>query len=97
MHDSTHIQMVAKDFSGSREREPSLSGTFIRLNVLDYKQTRVEQSDRLIQFLAYSCVGQTVIVIIIVASVKFEQWRISHKNNTKVLKHIIAFLYLVCN
>ena len=38
-----------KDFSGSREREQSISGTFVRLNALDYK--RAEQSDRFIQFL----------------------------------------------
>ena len=48
MHDNMHIQTVAKDFSRSREREPSISGTFVRLNVLDYK--RAEQSDRFIQF-----------------------------------------------
>ena len=34
---------VAKDFSRSRERETSISGTFVRLNVVDYK--RAEQSD----------------------------------------------------
>ena len=44
MHDKTHIQMAAKDFSRSREREPSISGTSVRLNVLDYK--RAEQSDQ---------------------------------------------------
>ena len=38
------IQTVAKDFSRSREREPSISGTFGRLNVLDYK--RANQSDQ---------------------------------------------------
>ena len=43
MHDNAHIQTVAKDFSRSREREPSISGTFVRLNVLDYKRT--EQID----------------------------------------------------
>ena len=43
MHDNTPIQTVAKDFSRSREREHSISGTFVRLNVLDYK--RAEQSD----------------------------------------------------
>ena len=44
MHDKTHIQTVATDFSRSRKREPSSSGTFDRLNVLDYK--RAEQSGR---------------------------------------------------
>ena len=44
MHDNMHTQTVAKDFSKSREREPSISGTFVRLNVLDYK--RAEQSDQ---------------------------------------------------
>ena len=34
-----------KDFSRSREREPSISVSFIRLNELDYK--KAEQSDRL--------------------------------------------------
>ena len=43
MHDNTHIQTVASDFSRSLEREPSVSGTFVRLNVLDYK--RAEPSD----------------------------------------------------
>ena len=42
MHDNTYIQTVAKDFSRSRERQPSISGTFVRLNTLDYKR---EQSD----------------------------------------------------
>ena len=42
MHDNTYIQTVAKGFSRRREREPSTSGTFIKLNVLDYK--RAEQS-----------------------------------------------------
>ena len=42
MHGNTHIHMVAKDFSRSRKREPSISGTFDRLNLLDYK--RAEQS-----------------------------------------------------
>ena len=49
MHDNTHIQTVAKDSSRSRELEPSISGMFVRLNVLDYK--RAEQIDRVIQFL----------------------------------------------
>ena len=35
---------MAKGFSRSREREPSILGTFAELNVLDYK--RVEQSDQ---------------------------------------------------
>ena len=33
-----------KDFSKSREREPSISGMFLRLNVLSSKSA--EQSDR---------------------------------------------------
>ena len=37
------IQTVAKDFFRSRERETSISVTFVRLNVLDYKRT--ERSD----------------------------------------------------
>ena len=44
MHDNTHIQTEAKEFSRSREREPSISGTLFRLNVLDYE--RSEQSDQ---------------------------------------------------
>ena len=43
MHDNTYIQTVAKDLSRSREREPSISGTFVKLNLLDYKSA--EQSD----------------------------------------------------
>ena len=43
MHDNTHIQMVATDSCGSREREHSNSGTFVRLNALDYK--RAEQGE----------------------------------------------------
>ena len=42
MHDNTHIQTVVTDFSRSREREPPISGTFVRLNVLEYK--RAEQT-----------------------------------------------------
>ena len=47
MHDNTHIQTVAKDFSRIREREPSISGKFVGLNVLDYK--RVEKSDQMMK------------------------------------------------
>ena len=43
MHDNAYIQIVVKDFSGSGESEPSISGRFVRLNVLDYK--RAKQSD----------------------------------------------------
>ena len=43
MHDNTYIQMVSQDFSRSRKSEPFISGTFVRLNVFDYK--RAEQSD----------------------------------------------------
>ena len=43
MHDNTYIQTVAEDFSRRREREPSISGTFVIINTLDYK--RAEQSD----------------------------------------------------
>ena len=44
MHDNMHVQTVAKNFSRSREREPSISGTFVRLNMLNYK--RAAQSDQ---------------------------------------------------
>ena len=44
MHDNMYIQKVAKDSSKSRERESSISETFVRLNVLDYK--KAEQSDQ---------------------------------------------------
>ena len=48
---------------------------------------------------AYSCVGQAVIVIIVIVSVKFEQWHISSANIKESLiktrKHIC--FYLVCN
>ena len=44
MHDNTHIQTVATDFSRSPKREPCNSQTFIRLNVLDYKTP--EKSDQ---------------------------------------------------
>ena len=40
----TYIQTVAKEFSRRREREPSISGTLFRLNVLDHE--RAEQGDR---------------------------------------------------
>ena len=33
-----HIQTIAKDFSRSRESQTPISGTFVRLNVLDYKK-----------------------------------------------------------
>ena len=45
MHDNTHIQTVAKDFFRSQKREPSISGTFDRLNVVDYK--RAERSEKI--------------------------------------------------
>ena len=38
------MQTVAKHISRSRERQPFISGTFVRLNVLDYKMA--EQSDQ---------------------------------------------------
>ena len=47
MHENAHIQTVALDFFRSREREPSISETVVRLNVLDYK--RAEQSDQIVQ------------------------------------------------
>ena len=47
MHDNMYIQTVAKAFSRSGEREAFISGTFVRLNVLNYK--RAEQSDQLIE------------------------------------------------
>ena len=40
MYENGHIQTVTKDFSKRREQEPSISGTFVRLNMLDYKKTR---------------------------------------------------------
>ena len=43
MYDNAHIQTVAKVYSSSQEREPFISGTLVRLNVLDYK--RAEQSN----------------------------------------------------
>ena len=43
MRENMYIQTVAKNFSRSRERLPSISETYVRLNVLDYK--RAEQSD----------------------------------------------------
>ena len=48
MHVNTHIQTVTKDSSRSREREPSISGMFARLKVLDFK--RAEHNDQIIQF-----------------------------------------------
>ena len=44
MHENSHIQTVIKDFSRSREREPSLSVTLIRLNMFDYYK-KAEQSN----------------------------------------------------
>ena len=38
MYDNAHIQTVVKDFSRRRKQEFSISGTFVRLNVLDYKR-----------------------------------------------------------
>ena len=46
MHENAHKQTVAVDFPRRREQVPSISGTFVRLNVLDYK--RVEQSDQVL-------------------------------------------------
>ena len=43
MHDNTYIQTVAKNFSRGGEREPTISGTFVKRNVLDSKTA--EQSD----------------------------------------------------
>ena len=43
MHDNTYIKTVAKDSSRSRERDSSISGTFVKLNLLDYK--RAKQSE----------------------------------------------------
>ena len=40
MHDNPHIQTVAVKFSRRREQEPAILGTFIRLNMLDYKRAR---------------------------------------------------------
>ena len=38
MHDNTYIQTVVKVLSRSREHKPSISETFVTLNVLDYKR-----------------------------------------------------------
>ena len=46
MHDNMHIQTVATDLSISRQREPSNSGTFVRLHVLDYKRAEQSHQDR---------------------------------------------------
>ena len=54
MHDNTHIQTVAKYFSRSREREPSISGTFARLNVLDYKMAEQSYQKREVVETAFS-------------------------------------------
>ena len=43
MQENAHIQVV--DSSRRCEQEPSISGTFVRLNVLDYN--RAEQSDQI--------------------------------------------------
>ena len=43
MYDNTHIQTVATYSSRSRQCEPSNSGTFVKLNGLDYK--RPKQTD----------------------------------------------------
>ena len=40
MYENEHIQTVEKDFSKRREHEVSISRTFVRLNVLDYKKAR---------------------------------------------------------
>ena len=44
MHDNTHIQTVAKDFSRSRERKLSISRS---LDVLDYKSS--QQCDQIMR------------------------------------------------
>ena len=101
MYENARIQTVAKHFSRSREREPYISRTFVTLNVLYYK--RAVRSYKLCVnktvAVAYSSVGQAVIVVIIVVSVKFEQWHINSANNEDNLiktKTHICF-YLVCN
>ena len=38
MYENAHLQTVAVDFSKRREQELSISRTFVRLNVLDYKR-----------------------------------------------------------
>ena len=40
MYENAHTQMVTVDFSIRREQIPSISITFVRLNVLDYKTAR---------------------------------------------------------
>ena len=73
-----HIQTVAKDSSRSREREPFISETFVGLNkswtersidlvLIGYK-LRMNKTIAVV----YNCIGQAVIVLIIVVSVKFE-------------------------
>ena len=47
MHESVHIQTVAIDVPRSREREPFISETFVRLNVSGYK--RAERRDQVNQ------------------------------------------------
>ena len=40
MYENAHIQTVTVDFSRRREQEPSISRTFVTLNVVDYKKVR---------------------------------------------------------
>ena len=40
MYGNAHLQRVAVDFSRMREKELSISRTFVRLNVLNYKKAR---------------------------------------------------------
>ena len=37
MHENANIQTIAVDFSRKHEQEFYISGTFVRLNVLHYK------------------------------------------------------------
>ena len=106
MYANTHVQTVAEDFSRRQKQEPFISRKFVTLNVLDYK--RAGQSDKLrvnkivavVSKIANSCVGQAVMVIIIVVSVKCEQWHKSRVNNKEYLsetKHISVFTWLAIN
>ena len=46
MHNNTHIETVEKDFSRSQESGPSISGTLVRLNVLDYKRAERSREEK---------------------------------------------------
>ena len=111
MHENAYIQAVAINFYKRREEELSISRTFVRLNVLDYKaiissvvieavlwQVACEQRVAVVSRITNSCVEQPLSVIISVVSVNCEQW---HKSRERTIKSLtetehICF-YLVCN